>query len=251
MQDRRQPGSPRIAKSRAMIVAVAWLAMGLLAGADRGRFEPRPKQAGELPLLFQDSFDRGDLGVWGPTDPKAWRIARPDGNPALELHAASDYAPPVRSPLNIALARVPAMKGLGDFVLDLKVRSTGRDYGHRDICLIFGYRDPSHFYYTHLAKAADEHANSIFLVNGAPRVSIARTRTMGTPWTDGWHHVRLVRRIEGGLIEVYFDDMEKPAMTAQDKTFERGQVGVGSFDDTGLFDDIQLWGDLKPEAPKS
>ena len=67
------------------------------------------------------------------------------------------------------------------FVLDVKVRSTTRDYGHRDLCLFFGHQDPSHFYYVHLGKQADEHANSIFIVNGKPRVSIAESRTRARP----------------------------------------------------------------------
>ena len=45
---------------------------------------------------------------------------------------------PVRSPLNIALVRG---HDLADFVMDVAVRSTGRDYGHRDLCLFFDYQD--------------------------------------------------------------------------------------------------------------
>ena len=59
-----------------------------------------------------------------------------------------------------------------------------------------------------------------------PRVSIAETRTKGTPWTDGWHHVRLVRNVKDGLIQVFFDDMNQPAMTAHDRTFDHGRIGV-------------------------
>jgi hypothetical protein len=66
---------------------------------------------------------------------------------------------------------------LTDFVMDVDLRSTGRDYGHRDLCLFFGYQDPSHFYYVHLGKQADAAANSIFRVDGRPRVSIAEKRT--------------------------------------------------------------------------
>ena len=77
-------------------------------------------------------------------------------------------------------------------------------------------------------------------MNGKPRVSIAESRTTGTPWTDGWHHVRLVRHVKDGLIQVFFDDMEHPAMTAHDRTFGHGRIGVGSFDDTGMFDDVEV-----------
>ncbi len=200
-----------------------------------------------LPEVFADRFDRGDLGAWDFTDRSAWKISRVDDGKrkVLEQHRASKYEPPVRSPLNIALA--PGVD-VGELLLDVQVRSTTRDYGHRDLCVFFGYQDPSHFYYVHLGKEADEHANSIFLVDGSPRVSIAESRTTGTNWTDGWHHVRLVRKPSDGAILVYFDDMERPAMTARDRTFVHGRVGLGSFDDTGMFSEFKVRG-IKHTAP--
>ena len=51
-----------------------------------------------------------------------------------------------------------------------------------------------------------------------------------------------MRRVDDGTMKVYFDDMEKPFMTANDKTFTWGQVGVGTFDDHGNFDDFELRG---------
>jgi hypothetical protein len=45
-----------------------------------------------------------------------------------------------------------------------------------------------------------------------------------------------------GEIKAYLDDMSISILTARDKTLGRGLVGVGSFDDTGCFDDIKLWG---------
>ena len=45
-----------------------------------------------------------------------------------------------------------------------------------------------------------------------------------------------------GEIEVYFDDMQTPVMKAVDTTFGTGRIGVGSFDDTGDFDTIRLYG---------
>ena len=37
------------------------------------------------------------------------------------------------------------------------------------------------------------------------------------------------------------DDMERPIMQTVDKTFLTGTFGLGSFDDTGTFDNIRLW----------
>jgi hypothetical protein len=214
------------------------LAIGYGRADDRGS---KPDAAADHPLAFQDDFERDEPKGWDFTDRNAWRLARLDDSHGrvLEQFRESKYQPAVRSPLNIALVQG---HDLGDFVLDLQVRSTGRDYGHRDLCLFFGHQDPSHFYYVHLGKQADPAANSIFLVDGKPRVSIAEKRTSGTPWTDGWHHVRIVRNVGDGLIQVYFDDMKVPAMTAHDRTFTHGRLGVGSFDDTGMFDQVRIWG---------
>jgi hypothetical protein len=54
--------------------------------------------------------------------------------------------------------------------------------------------------------------------------------------------VKIVRRTADGSIEVYFDDLKTPVLTAEDKTFLWGQVGIGSFDDTGMWDDVKLQG---------
>jgi hypothetical protein len=110
------------------------------------------------------------------------------------------------------------------------------------MCLFFGFQDPSHFYNVHLGKQTDDHANQIFIVNGAPRSKISIKTSSGTDWDDEWHRVKLVRRVDDGTIAVYFDDMETPVMTARDKTFTWGRVGLGSFDDTGEWDDVKLYG---------
>jgi uncharacterized lipoprotein YddW (UPF0748 family) len=194
---------------------------------------------GKVPLVFKADFEDGKLDEWEATDPAAWRIEEKDGNKVLALFKQSNYSPKVRSPLNINLIKDVVV---GSFVLELKMLSTTRDYGHRDMCLFFGHQGPSHFYYVHIANQSDAHANSIFIVDDEPRVSIAKTRTEGTKWDDKWHTVRLVRDVGNGTIEVFFDDRAEPIMTAMDKRFTWGRVGVGSFDDTGCYNDIRLWG---------
>lgn len=200
-----------------------------------------PKEIDGLPMVFEEDFEAG-CENWVPTDPKAWKILEENGNHVYSLFTNSDYSPPVRSPLSISL-----VKGLdiGDFVLEARVKQTGKEYGHRDFCLFFGHKDPSHYYYVHIATKADAHANSIFIVNDKPRVSIAKERTGGTKWDNKWHQVRVKRNTESGLIQVFFDDMEEPIMTAEDKTFTSGTIGFGSFDDTGNVDDIRIWANKK------
>ena len=190
----------------------------------------------DLPVRAKEDFEHGSSN-WKPTDTKAWKIVRTEKGNVFDQFQRSKYKPPHRSPYNIALW-VP--HDVTDFVLTARVRSTIRDYGHRDVCLFFGYQDPAHFYYVHYGKRADDHANQIFIVNNAARIKISEKSTSGTPWNDDWHTVRIVRRVSDGLIEVYFDDMKKPVMIAHDKTFTHGKVGLGSFDDTAQWDDIEL-----------
>ena len=205
-----------------------------------------PKTLNGLPLVFSDDFESGNADNWEPTDPKAWRIAKQDDNHVYnQFVKRSKYNPPVRSPYNRSLVKDVTV---ACFVLDVKLQSTHPDYGHRDLCLFFGYQDDSHLYYVHLGKKTDNHANQIMIVNGKPRVKISTKTTPGTDWTDDWHHARIVRNCMTGSIEVYFDDMKEPAMTANDKTFTWGRVGIGSFDDTGNFDNVLLYG-KKVKAP--
>ena len=118
-----------------------------------------------MPLVFQEDFAK-EAERWEPTDPKAWKVVKTDKGNVYNQFKNSAYKPPHRSPLNIALVKDLTVT---DFVLQAKVQSTGKDGPHRDMCLFFGYQDPAHFYYVHIAKKADDHANQIFIVNEAPR----------------------------------------------------------------------------------
>ena len=199
-----------------------------------------PAKLKSLPVVYEEDFEKG-AGNWQPTDAKAWKVDKVGKNKVYNQYVRrSKYNPPHRSPYNISLLKGIKVKS---FVLDAKVKSTIKDYGHRDVCLFFGYQNPAHFYYVHLGKKADPHANQIFIVNDAPRIKISTKTTTGTNWDDEWHHVRIVRDAKSGSIEVYFDDMKTPVMTATNRTFDWGQIGLGSFDDTGIWDDVVLRGE--------
>lgn len=227
-------------------VAVSIAAVAASAGSGEKKAGPAKELLG-LPLLLAEDFESGKADRWEPTDPGAWRVDRQGDNHVYNQHKKrSNYEPPVRAPYNRSLLKELYV---GNCVLDVRMQSTHPDYGHRDMCLFFGYQDESHFYYVHLGKQADEHANQIFIVDGKPRAKISTRSTPGTNWDDQWHHVRVVRDVKSGEIRVYFDNMTEPAMTATDKTFTWGRLGVGTFDDTGHFDDVLVYGE-KVQLPK-
>jgi hypothetical protein len=196
----------------------------------------------DMPLVYSTDFSAG-ADDWVPTDAKAWKIIQEGGRNVYSLFQASDYKAAVRSPFNQSY-----IKGLvvSDFVMDVEAKATKEEYPHRDLCFFFGKQDDTHLYYVHIAptaKEGDPHAHSIFIVNGKDRVSIVETRMQKAKWSDThYRKVRIVRDTNTGSIEVFFQHMHEPIMTATDKTFTTGMVGVGSFDDTGNFKSVQVWG---------
>jgi len=229
------------------LLAIAVLGGLLCVAADTATDRPSGIPNDYRLVYSQDFTDAKTIGDFVFTDPSCWSVVPVDGRQGLAYQGKAHYKPKVRSPLMIGL-----VKGLKvqDFVLEADIRQTGKEYGHRDACLFYGFTDPTHYYYTHIATKADPHAHNIFLVNNAPRVAIATETTKGVDWgKDVWHHVRLVRRGSDGTIEVYYDDMSKPIMKAKDTHFGWGWVGFGTFDDSGIVTNIRLWAkEAKKEA---
>ena len=138
--------------------------LALPALAVAGLFQALSLSAGEKPatlpsdykLLYEQKFDvPAALKDFLMTDTAAWKWTEDGKTSALELVQQSKYEPVVRSPVNIALI---ADKVFTDFVLEADLIQTGKEYGHRDMCLFFGFQNPTNFYYTHIATAADDHA---------------------------------------------------------------------------------------------
>lgn len=223
---------------RRLLVPLVLLAFacGLVSADD-------PVPAGKKPLPLP--IDAKHADQWRFSDPAVWKFSTDDtGKGVLELAYdrkayKSPYAPKHRSPIHIALFKAHS---LTDFVMDIEVMSTTELYGHQDACLFFGFQDPTHFYYVHLAPAPDANAHNIFIVNDAPRKNLLEPQKTGIAWKKNtWHKLRLLRQGSTGKIEVYFDDFTKPVLAVEDKTFTQGYVGFGSFDDTARFRNAILY----------
>jgi len=192
-------------------------------------------------LVYSQTFDTEEaIYEFEFTEAGKWLINQEgNGSMALEFTGNSEYQPEVSSPHIIGLI---SEFRFSSFVLEADLLQTGEEYGHRDMCLFFGFQDPAHFYYVHMATQTDEHAHNIFIVNNEPRTKISTKTTDGIDWGDNiWHKIRLVRNIEDGTVKLFFDDMDQPVMEARDKNFGEGYIGFGSFDDSGKIDNIKIW----------
>jgi hypothetical protein len=218
-----------------MIVNV--LAMSMLAVTAPLSSADEPAIPAGMKLIFEEDFEKGH-NRWETTDDTNWQMHSHGQNKAFGIkQRQSDYSPKYRSPHTIAL-----LKGIevADFVVTMKVKSILDTGGHRDACVFFNYQDANNFYYVHLGAKPDPNSGQIMIVNNAPRRPLTNNKN-NTGWDDQWHQVKIVRDTKTGTIEIYFDDMKKPHMKCVDKTFGKGRIGIGSFDDVNDFDDIRIY----------
>ena len=206
----------------------------VLCGCGATQVEAPSFEASPAPVYTQDFttpeslkeyvFSQGSGWSWGPGG-------------TLVLDTAEGYEPPFRSPHAIA---VLAPWTFEDFVLEADVMQTGRQYGHRDLCLFFGFHDPAHFHYIHLATTPDEVAHNVMRVDGGPRRALGPVAPRGVDWGEAeWHHVRL--ECIDSEIRVFFDREATPTLRAKDESYARGHIGFGSFDDEGQFDNVRIF----------
>lgn len=193
--------------------------------------------------VFEEDFSEG-FARWEVLDPDTWR-ENEDGTVEITKRSSA-YKPPHRSPWHVALVKDLEV---GSTAIEFRVKSTKDTGDHRDCCVFFGWKNPAHFYYVHLGAKPDPHSGQIMIVDGADRNAMTRNEKR-VPWTDGWHTVRLERNTDSGRIAIYFDDLTTPLMEAVDTTFATGRVGIGSFDDMNVFDEVRVW-ETAPEKTQS
>jgi hypothetical protein len=196
----------------------------------------------EFPLLASSDFEDGQTAGWQPNDPAHWRVIKQDGSFVYELTAPGEQGK-LRAPTSWSLL---AGHDVSSFVFTGRIKcDVDPSNTYRDLCVFFHFQDPTHFCYVHFSARSDEIHNIIGLVNGADRVKINSEPPGKSTFrlTDtNWHRFKVTHDSAAGRIEAYLDDMDTPILTAIDRTLAHGLVGIGSFDDTGSFDDLKLWG---------
>ena len=198
--------------------------------------EPAPGQS----RVVTYDFETGSAQGWRPNDPAHWRVVDGQGSKVYELTAVGSQGP-VRAPTSISVLAGHDVSSF-EFAGRMKCYTDPAVPG-RDMCVFFHYQDPTHFYYVHFSAESAEVHNIIGLVNGADRVKINVEPAGGSVFrlTDrSWHAFKVVCDGATGEIRAYLDDLAAPILTARDRTLTHGLVGVGSFDDTGAFDDLKL-----------
>lgn len=196
----------------------------------------------DLPLLFSDDFEDSKAQGWMPNIPEHWQVAEEEGTLAYQLIKPGPMGA-IRAPTSWSILKD---FDVTSFVVTGRVKCRADTSNiYRSVVVVFHYQDPTHFYYAHFAAISDQVHNIIGLVNGKDRVKINREppgQSIPRLKDLKFHDFKVTYDAQKREIKAYLDDMIRPILTAIDKTLGHGFVGVGSFDDTGSFDNIKLWG---------
>ena len=185
-------------------------------------------------------FENSSLDGWYLPDPEVWTVKNEGGNHVLHLTEGGLMGKNPRRPVRFALFEPGCV---GSFDLRVRLRKDPKQ-GESDLLIAFGFQDRLHFYYAHLSnddKNPRAH-NGLFKVDGADRLRIAGLGAKPALSDAEWHDVRIERNTESGSIKVFMDTQSAPIFQVIDQSMAHGLVGFGSFNDTGVFDDIVLTG---------
>ena len=200
------------------------------------------EEKGELPLLVSENFESGKAEGWQANIPDHWQVVEKDGSMVYELVSLGEQGE-IRAPTSWSIL---TGYDVTSFVLTGRLKCKAEASNpHRDMCIFLHFQDPTHFYYVHFSASSDGLHNIIGLVNGTDRVKVNSEppgESLFLLTDNEWHIFKVTHDAESGEINAFLDDMETPILTAFDKTLTHGSVGIGSFDDTGYFDDIVLRG---------
>ena len=180
--------------------------------------------------IFSDIPDFGNADNWTPLTPGYWEVSV---DPVSDDRAyfLNDTA---RSDFDYTLFNLATY---GSFTMTLRARTADPpSNAWRDYLVIFGYQDPENYYYVFFNASDDDETNGIIKrENGV----ITEISELGLPPTivDGLYHDIEISRI-GANITVRMDGVTK--YTATDSTFGTGKIGLGAFNDSAYFDDVNV-----------
>lgn len=124
----------------------------------------------------------------------------------------------------------------GDYTVGAVLRITGTATAWNDTALVFGYQDSNNYYYVSLNESNDGYTKGIFkVVNGSP----TELADIGSSIASDTDYPVQVQR-SGSSILVLLNGSQ--VASASDSTFSGGQVGFGSKNDGGQFDDLVVTG---------
>jgi len=195
-----------------------------------------------LPFIIQSvdcqthhiKIDQDKASIWTFEGKGQWEIRKN----TLEITENSINRDPYTAPSALAIYQEHQYTS---FELEVEIKSNAPlSETKGDMLIIFGYQSPTQYFYAHLTGTVDSIHNGVFIVDNADRRKVDFTEFEPVLTDREWHEIRLTRDIETGSVSIYKDGDRKPIITVHDQAFLRGNIGFGSFNDTGEIKNIRL-----------
>jgi len=181
-----------------------------------------------------DDFEDGNADDWNSLTLSRWEVVMDEGDMAYYLNTTK-FGSQGGNRLgehsllseNYSDFTFTAQAKLGDSVANNKFA---------DYAVVFGYQDPDNYYYV-LFNNNQSFTQLFKVINGSRSTALA---TAESDWlNDNAYHSIEIKRT-GSAIRVHFDG--NLILSADDNSLGAGKVGVGSFNDSAYFDDVNVVG---------
>ncbi len=184
---------------------------------------------------FTDDFEAGHANNWTPLTASRWEVSSDDGSLRYFLNTTNYDSP---DGIRMGEISLTGSGPWGDFTFECFAKSADAAIGGEaaDLCIAFGYQDEDSYYYINF--------NATPGLTQLHRIHDGNLATLATydqaTFSDGNYHTLRVER-SGNQILAFFDGNRLFAVN--DSFFGAGQIGIGSYNDSGYFDDVQIAGD--------
>lgn len=186
-----------------------------------------------IPVTRFSDVGQGDLSNFSPLNGSRWSVLDDGGNKRLFLNTTDYSNLNGGRPGEYALAKGLS---LGNFVMNFQAKTAESlaTNGISDFVIVFGFVDGNNYSYAMLNSNAAE--TKIFSVINGQRQDVA-TATQAGIADDNYHDIAIAR--SGSTVIVKVDGVT--ILQATDPRLARvGYTGVGSFNDSVYFDDINV-----------
>jgi PKD repeat protein len=184
----------------------------------------------ETETVYSDIPIFGNTDNWSPLTPGYWEVAI-DPTSGDRAYFLNDTA---RSDPEYTLFDAETYE---NFTLTLRARTAEPSTNvWRDYLIIFGFQDPENYYYAFFNASVDYDSNAIMKREGGSVVKISDPDEPPTIVDSSYHDIEITR--VGDTITVKMDGVT--TFTAADSTFGAGRIGLGSYNDSAYFDDVNV-----------
>ena len=189
-------------------------------------------------VALSDGFNEKSLNDYQFTDQSHWLITK-NGESGKDLKCVFDFndVPNEYFPSEVAFL---TNRLYGDFIMEFDYLQKNREFTIRDICVLFGYQDSTHYYFAQAASKDGKYNHNIFKVENDRPVKIGESKNRGVIWNyQKWSHIVVVRKIEVPLLELYIDG--ELILSSSSDNGSEGKLGFGTYGSGFKIDNLKVW----------